>query len=481
MFQRAAEKFGRLRRLPREAYYTLTGWRFDDLKRYISANEVANEDASLASLLLRPSLERQAGCTARIAIVSTMPPDETGIAVFMLRHAMALQAPTDIFTRVRDTSQFLRVATQVRLRSGGQAIVHPLSALEAMDLLNVYERVVFVLGNSAHNTHVMRAMLSMARSDELGRCICYLHDPVCHNVVQLAHRFDGTSYLRYLSRLYDETFTDHAPEAWQASEVAVRRGILGTRAIVDAGVRHIVVNSRAAAQLVSDDLSETQSARTLISTLFHPVFPLESGVGQRRSQRGANGITTVGTFGEAGGGKLTDLVVDGVADLRRRGVNARLLVAGYRAGQYARARFADSPPEWLTASEPRTERELQLTMAECDVAVQLRARNLGESSGVVPTLIGMSIPTIVSSIGSFIGYGDAVVHFNGDTASQLADAIGSADARELHHAMAAYASRHSIMAYESAFCEVVQRIPGHVAALMHPHSDVRESDLGETA
>ena len=473
---------GRLRRFPREAYYTLTGWRFDDLKRYVAANEVANKDASLASLLMAPTLQRRSGRSARIAIVSTMPPDETGIAGFMLRHGMALKRDTDIFTRVRDTSQFLRTAMEVRLASNGSAMVHPLSALEAMDVLNRYQRIVFVLGNSHHNTHVLRSMLSIAKGDYLDRCVCYLHDPVCHHVMQLARRIDGTTYVHVLNDLYGESLPASTPENWEAGEAAVRHGILGVRGIVDAGVRHIIVNSLAAANLVSMDLSEEQRADTLVTTLFHPVFPREIGIDELHHGAGRQGGTmVVGTFGEAAESKLTNVIVDAVGELRRRGQDIRLVVAGYRATDYIRSRYGRDADDWLCASEPNSERNLQLAMARCHVAIQLRARNLGESSGVVPTLIGLGIPTIVSPVGAFLGYGDAVARFAGSSASELGDLILKVSSTDMSDAMSAYTSRHSLEAFERAFADAIQQPRGLPPLLVHPYSDSLVDAAGELA
>jgi glycosyltransferase involved in cell wall biosynthesis len=48
-------------------------------------------------------------------------------------------------------------------------------------------------------------------------------------------------------------------------------------------------------------------------------------------------------------------------------------------------------------------------MRQVDVAVQLRSRNLGESSGVVPQLLQLGKPVVVSAIGSFTEFGEAVV------------------------------------------------------------------------
>jgi hypothetical protein len=49
-----------------------------------------------------------------------------------------------------------------------------------------------------------------------------------------------------------------------------------------------------------------------------------------------------------------------------------------------------------------------MLMRSCDVAVQLRLSNHGESSGVVPQLLSQDTPVIATKIGSFCAFGDAV-------------------------------------------------------------------------
>ena len=52
--------------------------------------------------------------------------------------------------------------------------------------------------------------------------------------------------------------------------------------------------------------------------------------------------------------------------------------------------------------------QLITCMKQCNIAIQLRSYNLGESSGIVPQLLALGKSTIVSNIGSFREFGDAV-------------------------------------------------------------------------
>ena len=93
-------------------------------------------------------------------------------------------------------------------------------------------------------------------------------------------------------------------------------------------------------------------------------------------------------------------------------------------------------------------------MLKCDIAVQLRRSNLGESSGVVPTLLALGIPTIVSPIGAFAEYGDAVLSFDGYDPVALADLLERGQPVD-QLAMQRYARDHSLAAYNAKLLSVL--------------------------
>jgi hypothetical protein len=422
---------------------------FEDVKWYIRDRHTTAQDGAVAMAQLGPRLRRDPETVARLAIVTTLPPDETGVATFSLRHVMATKVAIDVFTPVRDTAQFLRLAARTDVATSKKAHLHPLSAMLTMDTLNPYTRIVFVLGNSEHNAEVFRLMEEVARDDWARRCVCYLHDPCCHNVVRIAKRLSGQALRSYLQRLYDVSLPSDQDDPWVVMESAVGSGLLGARAVAEAGVSQIVTNSETAARLIENDLGEDYLADTKVSALFLHVPDREPGVDAARRQRPSGGIR-VGSFGIANPGKLTDLVIDAVDAMRSQGTEITLVLAGYNAISFVRHRFGGTAPYWVDAVEPSSEQELQMEMAGCDVAIQLRARNLGESSGVVPVLIGMGVPTIVSRIGAFRDYGDAVLMFDGSRPQELCSAIEAALVLN-PSPMTAYASRHNIRAFERAF------------------------------
>ena len=463
MFRKLAGKVRFFRRFCSEAYYTLNGWRFADLKNYVDQSTNVNEDAQFAFSVMRQEFAtlnlrsaNDAPERARLALVTCLPPDASGIARYSLEHALASHESLDVFSPVRDPSYFMLNAARLRRCRANNSNLFPINTLLAMDELHAYEHVIFVVGNSNHNIDTYRFMESFVKLNGPERAICYLHDPCCHNIVQMAKRLSNSQYYALLQKLYDDRFAQSegdngANESWHVHQLGVERGLLGARAILDTGINRFIVNSGAAARILEEDFRESDRSMVSINSLYHPVFPLvvTPPVSMERD------VTklTIGTFGLPGRSKRTDTVIEAAQELRTRGQDVRLIIAGYQAEQFSHHYFGDKCPPWIELSEPHTEQELQLLMAECDIAVQLRERNLGESSGIVPTLLAMRKAVVVSPVGSFEEYDQAAIMFD-------ADSIALANLLETRPSVApdqveAYVARHDLSHFSRDFVEAV--------------------------
>jgi glycosyltransferase involved in cell wall biosynthesis len=438
MKSRFMRVMARLRALPIQSFYTLSGWRFGDLKQYIDVAVGREADATLA--MLESATVIGTAQRARIAIVTCLPPDESGIANFSAKHLPSVDAAIDVYSQVRDVALFLRTRVMFEQQSGGRARLYPMSSMLARDAGGHYDKIVFVLGNSEHNIESFRLLEAISGLGGANRAVCYLHDPCCHNVVQLAKQLEASDYLGYLADVYSMPFAHSGGiESWQAHKMAVDAGVLGVRAIAALGVRHFLVNSVAASSLIRNDLSPELRDQTSVDVLFHPVFPAE--VTEADAEKAD--VLTVGSFGATAYSKGTDVVLAAVRLLRARGVPARLVLAGYLARRFVDQTLPAGDRAWVEVAEPKTERDLQLDMLKCDIAVQLRRGNLGESSGVVPTLLGLGIPTIVSPIGAFTEYGNAVASFEGYDPERLAELLETG-IEVPTSAMQTYANRHTV-------------------------------------
>lgn len=452
---RLRRRIGMVRNLPREAYFTLSGWRFDDLKQHI-ANVVSQDhdaamsvsvlhDASMSMSVLNNALTRSGQDSApRIALVTCLPPDETGIANFSFEHLAVFPEPIAVFTPVRDVSRYFHNMAVLAQKTSSNVSVHPISSLLALNALWDFEKIIVVVGNSHHNLEACKQIRHLASVGMARKIVCYLHDPCCLNIVQCSRSLSNDQMVSLMAKVYPEKAEVKSYAAsWQLHAALVEQDIMGIRALYDSGAHSFIVNSQFAAELVQGDLTAEQRANVTINTLFHPVFAqnLVSEYGDEKST-----LRTIGTFGFASEAKGTDVLIDAVARLNAQGEETRLIVSGYGASRFITAIFGSKIPSWLHHNEPETERELQLDMQKCDLAVQLRRHSLGESSGVVPTLIGMAIPTVVSPVGAFQEYGDAVSYFQGYDSGALAEFLIKMPSVS-PTSMKIYAQEHSVAVF----------------------------------
>lgn len=373
---------------------TIRGSRFDDLRNYI--------DHRLADLKRRDDSHATAHSVARlegasrhpdgaVAVISCMPPAETGIATCTLLTFRTAAYPVDIFAAYGSIADYLLGVSDPRLCDG------PLRLFELGSLPVAHARVgyraeVLVIGNSDHNVPLMMQLRQARRFPTAMPLIVHIHDACLLNLCKRVMEAEGRDFRRALCTHYGLD-----PVRSFDFDRLLADGIHGLRPLfADLGVDAIVVNSQAAAEMVASELPDVP-----LHVLFHPFLP----VSRRAPNVPAAGSLRIGSFGVAGGAKRTDLVVDAFRILRRDEPDARLVLAGFDMAAYAAARGL-RPEDGFEVHDSPTDAAFDALLQSVDVAVQLRLRSLGESSGPISRLLQIGKPVILSNIGSFADYRD---------------------------------------------------------------------------
>ncbi len=376
-------------------------------------------------------------------VVSSLPPDRSGVAEFTQRSLCAPEAPVAFLAPGRTSAGIeaaRRSIARARLDLPDVAMpvdVLPLSALEAVRGARPRDPVLYVLGNSEHHLETLEHLLEHGAQP---LDAVHLHDVFIGGLLQLfAGGPDG------LDVLLAESYPSALIEAQRLAGTAALGGpgtAAGPRLLVDrGGVRRFFVNSRAAADHLRRDLGD-RAAGVRIDVLFLPVLPpLRVRTDVRPSDR-----LRLAHFGIIGPSKQPAVLLAACDILAaRRPID--LLLAGYGV--------TESGPEhgfardYVTFLDAPSDAALQDAMAPVDVAVQLRYPDRGESSGVVNQLIALGRPVVCTRTGSFAEL-DGVVHLvppNADPAD-LADTIERAAVAGPPAAAAEYVAAHSPRAFE---------------------------------
>lgn len=456
-YSHSERMFPRFSRLLRRMILVVTGKYFDRL----AAENARQFDRLARCLEAQPELtfifqdgqQRLAGLDAApnaLAVVSALPPEQTGLANFTLRTFRAAGYPVDIFSHFTDIASYLSLACDESLAAAGITFL-PISLLPAARVRRRYFAQIFEIGNSHHNLPVLASATSLATFPTDIPTFVHIHDPCLLNLLRRFVDRNGLDFSETISQHYGTEL------ARDDDRFLIQNGVFGPRALFSAiqGV-HLLTNSVAAQEHLARDWPE---ARERQHVLFHPVFA--PNIPRRAKLRDT---IRIGTFGIPSAAKRSEVVVSAFRLLAKKIENLELVIAGYHATAFARWLDLEKMPSIKIFDSPSDEKLLEL-MQSCDLAVQLRLENLGESSGVVPQLISLGVPVIVSRIGAFAEYGEAAAWVPpGCGAETLADAISSelrmAGGRS--EAQRRYAEAHT----PAAFCRELRLLADGLAPQM---------------
>jgi glycosyltransferase involved in cell wall biosynthesis len=359
-----------------------------------------------AAFILQDSLRRleaaDRSAAPRIAVVSVLPPMETGIADYTLHTFEVSPVAVDVFAPFPDAGAYLAAAHRLR-RPDGPLTIHALEALSFALATRRYRAVIWVMGNSAHHLPVLRLMRETRHLAPLAPHWVQLHDPMLFHLTQLYVGQIG----RNLAPLLRAAAVADIPHADWA---AVARGDVATlldhpglpaRALFnDVPLRGVVLHSRAARDVLRRGWPEIEALEQ--RRLYLPVLdPFTQRTAPPESP------LRIGSFGYPAASKGTDAILAAFRHLRGHRPEATLVIAGYNAARYAQEEKLCDEPGLELHDNPSMPR-LHALMDSVDVAVQLRTHNSGESSGIIPQLLSRDVPTLTSAIGAFGEYGEAV-------------------------------------------------------------------------
>ena len=355
------------------------------------------------------SAPRPHGGKPRLAFVTPLPPERTGVASYAVELLIELSAHADIELVVaQDTTTLPPALAGLPLRSCAWFAEHGAG----------YDQVLYQIGNSPYHSH-MFALL------ERHPGVVVLHDFFIGGVLAQAQMSGAApqawAEALFLSHGYSAVRTAETP----AGRVQAHKDWPCSLPVL-ANATRVIVHSRHARQLAADWFGE-RAARH-IDVIPHPRTPPASV--DRAAARAMLGIAPdcflVCSFGFIAPHKLTHellrawigstlhadractLVLVGANHDSPYGVEVEALIRGAGAG--ARIRIAG----WTDEAVYRQ------YLQAADVGVQLRSEAKGESSGAVLDCLNYGLSTIVNANGS-------MAEFPADTVWRLPDIVDVAE------------------------------------------------------
>lgn len=351
----------------------------------------------------------------RLAFVSPMPPERSGISFYSAELLPALAEYYDIELVVnQDTVAEDIDPSRFPVRNVQWLHEHPLH----------YDRVLYQFGNSPFHTHMFDLLAEIPG-------VVVLHDFFLSN---LEHHLDEQRFTRLLA------------ENHGYSAVLDRYDTAGGRDGLIEAVHSWPANARAV-RPPQGVIVHSEHARTLASRFYHPstvadwtaipllrvsADPSEEARAKARQELGiAQDELLICSFGHMAYTKLPSRLIDGLLrSVSAQNPKVRLVFVGDGGdlGPKIMSRIAGSPLKGRVqitgwATDDLYQRHLQAA----DLAVQLRSNSRGESSAAVLDCQNYGLPVIVNAHGSLADLPKDTVLQISDTFSdlELAEAIDS--------------------------------------------------------
>lgn len=313
-----------------------------------------------------------------VAIVTPIPPDQSGIADFSAQLRDAFHAHSDVRVSLYRGSEFNR------------------------DIFRQYDRVIYQLGNNATFHQDMLRLI-----EELPG-IVEIHDLTLHNMVAgmtVPHN-DRQRYVDEFAYNYGEAGRRFAEYDWDnrvmSWETMPNRFRLLGRVLDHAD--HVIVHSKTAAEVVR------RQSRTVPCTII-PHIARDPGPGKTLGDRREGARVRVASFGQIQPNKLIPDVIRAVAAASKR-YEVEYVLAGSAGGMHndIRQLAHDGGIADRLKMLGRMEEDAMLDlMRESDIVVSLRYPSFGETSGVVINALTIGSALIVTNTGWYGELPDDVV------------------------------------------------------------------------
>jgi glycosyltransferase involved in cell wall biosynthesis len=332
----------------------------------------------------------------RMAFVSPMPPQHTGIANYSAHLLPYLATYYDI-----------TVVSPPGL-AWHDGVISWMSPLDFSEVGWRFDRVLYQVGNSAFHRFQLEDLLPSCPG------VVVLHD-----VFLPDYRSANADAVGRSERLLEDIAAAHG---YAAMHAAVTRGVhtvlqelpLSGQVISDAV--GLIVHSQYAADLIARHYGAEMAAGIRII----PHLSNSSDLPEREVARDRLGLAddTIVTcsFGGIGRKKLPLAVLDGWFEgVGKRLKSARLCFVGKADDGFdrqilSRARQTGCGGRVLVTGHVHHSTFLDW-LAAADVAVQLRVNSNGETSGAVADCLGAGVPLVVNRLGSFAELPGSGVHF----------------------------------------------------------------------
>jgi glycosyltransferase involved in cell wall biosynthesis len=331
-----------------------------------------------------------------LAFVSPFPPILSGVATyssFLIEPLGRAFEPLVLFADGRDRNP---APAEV---GAGAVCADPRGFRRYEAVIGGFEHVLYVMGNSEYHTGALTALRERAG-------VVLAHE------VNLSNLFrDSTWQVRAvpggLEAAVRRNYGGRVPDGLGrgndlGSEDALSHRIFFFKEVAGLATR-VLVNSEATRQMAVEDAGPELAGRIgVVPFAFSASREELRRVEEARAER-SDGKAIIGAFGIVDPSKRPDLLIEALARLVSRGVDASVVFVGPVSDQLRESlgslASALGVPDRVVLTGGLDRTEYMRHLGRCDVAVQLRRGFHGEASGGAGDCLAAGVPTIVTGVG----------------------------------------------------------------------------------
>jgi glycosyltransferase involved in cell wall biosynthesis len=362
--------------------------------------EVARRTVAVYEQVAKRPRRRSEPTRRRIAFVTPLPPQRSGVAdvSYRLLSELARHCQVEAFVDGEETN-----GTGAPAPPG--VGIRDIESFDTALRVRRYDRIFYCLGNSELHAGAL-ALLQRQPGVVIAHEVRLtgLYGSAAKRLPEaVPHGFHAAVQSMYRGRIPGDVGQHGQVDCWEAIE----QGIFMAREAISLS-EAFLVHSRHAAQLAWLDAAPED--RHKIEVIPYGMRPPRG----RASDRRRSGPPTVATFGIVSPAKQSQKVVLAWPFVLHRHPDARLLVIGSDVGTGENARLAATARNLGVEASVDIRGEvddvtLEETIGCTHVAVQLRAASNGETSAAVARCLAAGTATIVTNIGSAAELPDSCV------------------------------------------------------------------------
>lgn len=324
---------------------------------------------------------------SKILVYSVMPPQRTGMAPFAL-NIFNKKSNFVILTEFNKFMHYFRCL--FALNNFNKNVFSSCFEKKLIKKLKIDSKI-FVVGNSPHHKYSVDKAIETKGDDN--RYLYLGENFVMNMLIDYFQLSDNYKIEKFVEKYYNKHVKIENDDVYNSLKNA---GIYGVKIMIElTGIKNFIVFTENAFQCFEKEFTPIELSDLNINVVSIPIPNINIKFDNKYNVK-RDGNIIVGSFGICHKLKSTNDVIEAINIMNKKGINTKLVLAGYGVKNYLNSVDKDiDQSNIISITDPSIE-EFYNIMSQIDIAVQLRSDPHGEGSGCISELIALNKKVITT-------------------------------------------------------------------------------------